>query len=273
MAVIGQTTDGKRKWVRAARVKGRFQRVHRWSGWLLMAFLLGVPWLNFHGVPVFRMDLPGRRLFALGAAFTPHDAIFIVLSLLFLAFGLFFFTSLYGRVWCGYACPQTVFLEELIRPVERLILGDRSKRLLLDKHRASPEWWLRHLVAWTVYLVLAGALSLALMGFFEDPRLLWTGHGSAGAYGVTAFFGAVLFADFAWFREQFCNYLCPYARIQGAFADHHTLTVGYHAQMGEPRKTKKAREKGSLGEDQAWPWGRAAPRPSWPRMWSSWANG
>lgn len=243
MSVIGQTEDGKRRWVYAASIKGRFQRWHRVSGWILMAILILVPWLSWNGVPLLRMDLPGRRLYALGATFTPHDAIFIVLILLFLSFGLFFFTSLYGRLWCGYACPQTVFLEELVRPIERLVQGDRARRMALSKKRWSAQWWARNLAVWAAYLVIAVALSLCAMSFFEDPRRLWTGAGSMGAYGVATFTSALLFLDFAWFREQFCNYLCPYARFQGALTDDQSLTVMYRTALSEPRATTRARRE------------------------------
>lgn len=242
MAVLEQQTDGHREWVYAARVKGRFQRIHRWSGWILMAFLVGVPWIQIHGRPLLRFDLPGRRLYALGAIFTPQDAIYIVLLLLFAAFGLFFFTSLYGRIWCGYACPQTVFLEEIIRPLERWIQGDRGQRMALDRKKFSGEWWAKKLASWALYAVVAVAVSLAFLGFFEDPRLLWTGRASRGAYGVAAFFAFAWFWDFAWFREQFCNYLCPYARFQGALTDDQSLNVMYRVRLAEPRGTKKDRK-------------------------------
>ncbi len=242
MSIIGQTEDGKRRWVFAQSVKGRFQKLHRISGWILMAILLGTPWINIGGQPVLRMDLAGRRLFVVGATFTPHDAIFIVLILLSLAFGLFFFTSLYGRMWCGYACPQTVFLEELIRPIEKLIQGDRSARKQLASKRWSGEWWRKQLAVWAIYLALAVGLSLSLMGFFVDPRLLWTGGASTAAYGLTTFFAGTLFLDFAWFREQFCIYLCPYARFQGALTDDHSLNVMYRVSVSEPRATSRQRK-------------------------------
>ncbi len=241
MAVIGQTTDGHRDWVYAGKVSGRFQKLHRWTGVALMAFLVVVPWINIGGRPLLRFDLPGRRLYALGATFSPQDAIFIVLLLLFAAFGLFFFTSLYGRIWCGYACPQTVFLEEIIRPLERLIQGDRGKRMALDKKKWSAAWWGKKLPSWALYAVVAVAVSLAFLGFFEDPRLLWVGKASQGAYGVTAFFAFFWFWDFAWFREQFCNYLCPYARFQGALTDDQSLNVMYRVRIAEPRGNKKER--------------------------------
>ncbi|MCB9780471.1 MAG: cytochrome c oxidase accessory protein CcoG [Alphaproteobacteria bacterium] len=243
MAVIGQTTDGKRNWVYAARVSGRFQKLHRWSGRALMAILILVPWINIGGQPLARLDLPGRRLYALGQTFTPQDAIFIVLMLLFGAFSLFFFTSLFGRIWCGYACPQTVFLEEIIRPIERLFQGDRGRRMKLDQKKWSPEWIARKGGSYLAYLVVAVVVSMFLMGFFEDPRNLWTGSATTGAYGGVAFMAFFWFWDFAWFREQFCNYLCPYARFQGALTDDQSLNVMYRVQLAEPRGNKKERKQ------------------------------
>ena len=107
-----------RKWVYPARVKGRFQRVHRSVSAALVAVLLAAPWIPVGGQPARLIDGWARRLHVLGGTFTPRDTIFLVLLGLMGAFSLFFFTSLYGRLWCGYACPQTVFLEELIRPIE-----------------------------------------------------------------------------------------------------------------------------------------------------------
>ena len=110
---------GVRQWIYAARIKGKYQSIHRVSGILLHAILFITPWLSLGGHPMLRLDLPGRRLYALGQIFTPSDTIFLVLIGLFLAFALFFFTALYGRLWCGYLCPQTVFLEEWIRRIKR----------------------------------------------------------------------------------------------------------------------------------------------------------
>ncbi|MFN7146433.1 MAG: 4Fe-4S binding protein, partial [Myxococcota bacterium] len=122
-----------RRWVYPASVKGRFQRVHRATGVLLQAVLFATPWIRVGGRPAVQLDIGERRAFLLGHVFTPQDAIFLVLLALLAAFALFFFTALYGRLWCGYACPQTVFLEEWVRPIERFVEGERGVRMARDR--------------------------------------------------------------------------------------------------------------------------------------------
>jgi cytochrome c oxidase accessory protein FixG len=225
-----------RHWVYPASVKGRFQRLHRATGVLLQAFLFVTPWIPVGGRPAVQIDIPARRIFALGNVYTASDAIFLVLALLVSVFGLFLVTALWGRLWCGYACPQTVFLEEWIRPLEKLIEGERGMRM----QRAKNPWAFKNLWRFVVkniaFAAVAGLVAMTTVSWFSGGVALWTGAAGAGAYTMVAVIGAGLFADFAWFREQFCNYLCPYARFQGALSDEGSLAVHYNVQIGEPRK-------------------------------------
>jgi cytochrome c oxidase accessory protein FixG len=160
--------------------------------------------------------------------------------LLFLAFTLFFTTSLLGRVWCGYACPQSVFLETWIRPIEQLIEGDRSRRLRRRRQGVTFDLVWRKALKWLVFAGVAVLVSLAFMSYFAGARALWSGHASAGEYAIVGVFAFLWFFDFAWFREQFCNYLCPYARFQGALTDDETVQITYFPGRGEPRGGKTA---------------------------------
>ena len=239
-----------RKWVYPARVKGRFQRVHRSVSAALVAVLLAAPWIPVGGQPALLIDLWARRLHVLGGTFTPRDTIFLVLLGLMGAFSLFFFTSLYGRLWCGYACPQTVFLEELIRPIEELIEGPRSQRMARDSGPLTLDRAWRKGVKWAAFAAVAGFLGMSLGSLFVRPLLLWTGQAPASAYAVIGAVSGALFLDFAWFREQFCNYLCPYARFQGALTDDESLVISYNRERGEPRGGKAAqRKRAEAGED------------------------
>ncbi len=225
-----------RQWVYTAGVKGRFQKIHRWTGLFLQAILFVTPWISIEGRPAVRIDLPARRIFALGSVYTASDAIFLVLALLVAVFGLFLVTALWGRLWCGYACPQTVFLEEWIRPIEKLVEGERGVRMQRAKAPwAWPNLW-RRVVKLTAFAGVAVLVGMTTVSWFAGARELWTGAAGVGAYGTVAFLAAVMFADFAWFREQFCNYLCPYARFQGALSDEGSLAVHYSVDRGEPRK-------------------------------------
>ena len=127
-----------RKWVYVQHVDGRFQRLRRWTFLALYLILFVTPWVPVRGYPALRFDLLDRRLYAFGAIFTASDTLLLLLLLLFLAFSLFFFTSLFGRLWCGYACPQTVFLDGLVRPIERWIEGEWTTRRRRD---AGPLTW------------------------------------------------------------------------------------------------------------------------------------
>lgn len=247
---------GVRNWIYAARVKGKYQRIHRWSGIALHAILFITPWLTFGGHPMLQMDLPGRRLYALGQIFTPRDTIFLVLIGLFLAFALFFFTALFGRLWCGYLCPQTVFLEEWVRRIETTLEGDRSQRMARDRKpwtldgQGLDKAW-RKGAKWLAFTGVAGLVSMTLVSYFTGPWALWGGQASTAAYGMVGALGAVLLADFAWFREQFCNFLCPYARFQGALTDEESLVIAYDTRRGEPRRStvKQAKSAGAVMVD------------------------
>jgi cytochrome c oxidase accessory protein FixG len=235
---------GTRAWVYPQSIDGRFQRVRRWTFLGLHLILFGLPWLRVGGNPALQLDLPGRRLHAFGAMFTAADTILLLLLMLFLAFSLFFFTSLYGRLWCGYGCPQTVLLDTWVRPIERWIEGEHTTRRRRDAAPLSWDRAWRKAAKWSVFALVAVVVSMAFMSFFAGARELWTGRAGTVEYTLVGIFAVVWFLDFAWFREQFCNYLCPYARFQSALVDDRTLMITYDAARGEPRGGKQAKHDG-----------------------------
>jgi len=236
--------EGVRAWVYPQSIGGRFQRLHRISGWILLAILLGVPWLKIGGTPLLQANIPERRLYAFGAIYTASDTVLILILLLALAFALFFFTSLFGRLWCGYACPQTVFLEELIRPIEKFFEGDRNPRMKRDAGPLTSDRVLRRLGKWSIFALVALVGATSFVGYFGDTRALWTGHAGSTSYAFAGIMATIAFLDFAWFREQFCIYLCPYARFQGVMTDDHTLQITYETSRGEPRGGPDAKVDG-----------------------------
>ena len=235
---------GNRKWVYQLSVTGKFQRLRKWTFLGLHLLLFVTPWLSVGGNPAARIDLPGRTVYLFGAIYTATDMIFLLLLLLFLAFALFFFTSLFGRVWCGYACPQTVFLDSLIRPIEQKLEGPRGQRMKLDRAPWTSGKVTRKLLKWGIFALIAIAVAGTFGSYFTGPIPLWTGRASPEAYLVTGVFAAIWFLDFTWFREQFCNLVCPYARFQGALADDESLTITYIPARGEPRGGANAGPEG-----------------------------
>ncbi|MEZ4237245.1 MAG: cytochrome c oxidase accessory protein CcoG [Myxococcota bacterium] len=237
--------SGNRRWVYARGIEGRFQRYHRVSGLLLQAMLFVTPWLSVHGQPAVRIDLPGRRLFLLGWVFSSNETFNLVLLALIAAFSLFFFTSLLGRLWCGYTCPQTVFLEEWIRPIEKAIEGDRAVRMRRDQGPWTFDRAWRKAAKFSLFAILAVWVSATVLSYFAGAQAVFTGRAGPVDYAMIGIFSVGMFLDWAWFREQLCNYLCPYARFQGALTDDHSLTISYDAPRGEPRgKGKKSAQEG-----------------------------
>lgn len=232
-----------RQWVYPRTIEGRFQRLHHRSGLVMQLFLIVTPWLTIGGQPAVRIDLPARRLYLLGTVFTAADGFLLVLLALMAAFSLFFFTSLFGRIWCGYVCPQTVFLEGWVRPLERFFEGDRGARMRRDAGPWTVDKAWRKTAKLTAFAAVAWFFAMSLQGWFAGPVALWTGAAGSADYTFVGLIAGGLFLDWAWFREQLCIYLCPYARFQSALTDDESWTVGYDAARAEPRAKGKASAK------------------------------
>lgn len=241
------------------RVSGKFRNLK----WALLAVMLGVyyllPWIRWDRGPslpdqAVLLDLANRRFYFFMIEIWPHEFYFVAGLLIMAGLGLFLFTSALGRVWCGYACPQTVWTDLYIL-VERWIEGDRNARLRLHRQKKLDLRKVRlRLTKWTVWLLIGLATGGAWVFYFADaPTLLVdlvTGDAHPAAYITMALltFFTFFFGGIA--REQICIYACPWPRIQAAMMDEDTLTVGYRVWRGEPRKhSAEAREPGASTGD------------------------
>ena len=240
------------------RVSGSFRNLK----WVLMAFTLGIyyitPWLRWDRGPnlpdqAVLIDLSSRRFFFFWIEIWPHEFYFVAGLLIMAGLGLFLFTSALGRVWCGYACPQTVWTDLFIL-VERWIEGDRNARLRL--HRQT-KWDLRKIrlrtTKWVAWFLIGMATGGAWVFYFTDAPSLFAELMAFSAHPIAYLTIAMLtlttFVFGGFMREQICIYACPWPRIQAAMMDEDTLTVGYREWRGEPRgKHRKAETSEPLGD-------------------------
>lgn len=228
--------DGTRRRIRPRLYDGPRLRARRVVAWVLMALFAVVPWLTIDGRPVLLLDVPRREFTLLGRTFLPTDGVLLMLLLLAIFVAIFWVTALVGRAWCGWACPQTVYMEFLFRPIERLFEGSRENQIRIDK--SGPN--LRRVLKLGAFLVVSFLLANIFLSYFVGARTLvgWMGRSPLEHWtpfllvGVTT---ALIFVDFAYFREQMCTVACPYARLQSVLLDKSSLVVAYDKHRGEPR--------------------------------------
>jgi cytochrome c oxidase accessory protein FixG len=242
---INLDEKGSRKWVYAKKPKGKWYRRRTIFSWFVLLFFIAVPFIRINGNPFILLDINSRKFILFGAIFWAQDT--LILSLLMLSFILFIvlFTVTLGRLWCGWACPQTIFLEMVFRKIEYLIEGDYRKRLRLDKGPWTGEKILKKTTKHLIFILISIAMTNTFLLWFigtEKWFVLVSEPISANISGfiimliVSAFFYWV----YAYFREQICTMVCPYGRMQGVLLDSKSIVVSYDYKRGEPRGAKTA---------------------------------
>ncbi|HEU0204013.1 MAG TPA: cytochrome c oxidase accessory protein CcoG [Burkholderiaceae bacterium] len=217
---------------------GFFQRL-RWASILATQVVFyGLPWLTWNDRQAVLFDLAARKFYIFGLVLWPQDVIYLTGLLIIAALSLFLFTAIGGRLWCGYACPQTVYTE-LFMWIERRIEGDRAKRMALDRQPWSARKAMLKTSKHAAWVALAFWTGFTFVGFFTPIREL---SAKVAILGVgpwegfwLLFYGFATYGNAGWMREQVCKYMCPYARFQSAMFDRDTLIVSYDAERGEPR--------------------------------------
>jgi cytochrome c oxidase accessory protein FixG len=232
--------DGSRRFLFPAETHGRFTTARRWTALGLIVFYLALPWIKIGGYPAVFLDLAERRFHLFGLTLAAQDLWLMFFVISGVGFSLFFVTSLFGRVWCGWACPQTVFLDHVYRPIERWIDGDALARRAL----AAAPWTLgkivRRLVKHALYFAVSAVFTHLFLAYFVSLPEVWSMVRAApgehwSLFVFMAAYTGITYFIFAWFREQVCIVICPYGRIQSALTDDHTMVIGYDVARGEPR--------------------------------------
>lgn len=236
--------DGSRYIIHPADVKGRFTHWRRAVAYLLIIVYAALPWIQIGGYPGVFLDTNAMRFHFMGLTFGSQDLWLAFFLISGLGFGLFYVTALLGRIWCGWSCPQTVFLEHVYRKVERLIEGDAVKRRKLDDGGWTAERIGKRVLKHALFVIISLALAHMFMAYFVSVPGLWGMMHDAPVANWKVFlfvfaFSAVLYFNFAWFREQLCIVICPYGRLQSALIDEHSMVIGYDETRGEPRGKAK----------------------------------
>lgn len=234
-----------RKKIYPRAVSGWFAR-WRWALVIVTQLVFyGFPWLTWNDRQAVLFDLVSRKFYIFGLVLWPQDFIFLTALLIISAYSLFLFTTIAGRLWCGYACPQTVYTE-LFMWIERVIEGDRVQRMRLDREMLDARKFGLKLLKHGVWIALALWTGFTFVGYFTPIKTL-TGSFAAWTLGPWEtfwifFYGFATYGNAGWMREQVCKYMCPYARFQSVMFDPDTLVITYDAQRGEPRgsRTRKA---------------------------------
>jgi cytochrome c oxidase accessory protein FixG len=232
--------DGSRFFLHPADVHGPFTRWRRYSGLALIAFYLLLPWIPVGGYPAVFLDVAERRFHFFGFTLAAQDVWLLFFGVSGLGFALFFLTALFGRLWCGWACPHTVYLDHVYRRIERMIDGDALQRRELDWAPLSANKIFRRLLKHALYILASLFITHLFLSYFVSLPRVWHMMGEApGEHWATFLFvfiaAGILYFNFAWFREQLCIVICPYGRLQSALTDDHSLVIGYDAKRGEPR--------------------------------------
>jgi cytochrome c oxidase accessory protein FixG len=233
-------TDGSRRKLHPADVRGRFIRARRIGFAVLGLVALLLPSVQVGGHPAVQLHVAARRFYLFGSVWNATDAWMAVFVLLSVAFALLFVTTWKGRAWCGWACPQTVFLEGIYRPIERLIEGSSEQRLRLERGPSTLGKVVRRAAKHGLFVTMSIFIAHSVVAYFvsipslarmiaEGPRA----HFEAFAWATAV--TAVVYFNFAWFREQLCIVLCPYGRLQSVLTVRDSTVVGYDQTRGEPR--------------------------------------
>ena len=248
------TRDGRRRWIYARQPTGRFYRWRTVLSWFLLAFLFLAPFITVNGQPLVLLDIVERRFALFGLVFWPQDFYLVVLLALTALVGLALSTAAVGRIWCGWLCPQTVFMEMLFRKIEYLVEGTAVQQLRRNRGPWNADRLRRVLLKQAIFFALSFVIANVFLAYIIGADELLTivtdppQEHLAGLAAITVF-SFVFYAVFARFREQACLVACPYGRVMSSLIDRHTIKVTYDTRRGEPRgKIGSARSSGEAAK-------------------------
>ena len=249
--------QGKRSWVYPKKPSGKFYTYRIWVSYFLLAFLLSAPFIKINGNQLLLFNVLERRFNIFGFPFWPQDFHLFVISMVIGVVFVTLFTVVFGRIFCGWICPQTVFMEMVFRRIEYWIEGDRGKQIRLDKQKWNGEKIRKRLLKWSIFFVISFIIANVFLAYLiGSDQLLSYITTSPLEHTSTLIslliFTAVFYFVFAWFREQVCIIACPYGRLQGVLLDNQSVVVAYYYKRGQKEegraKFKKNEDRASTGK-------------------------
>ncbi|SFI42304.1 cytochrome c oxidase accessory protein CcoG [Halpernia frigidisoli] len=239
--------SGKRKWVFPRKPSGKFTNYRMLVGYFLLIVFFAVPFITINGNPFFLFNVLDRQFFILGQPFYVQDFFILALGTITGMIFVILFTVVFGRIFCGWVCPQTIFMEMVFRKIEYLIEGDRNKQIRLDKQEWNSEKIMKRALKWSIYIVISLVIShlmfMYIVGYREVFRIMQEGPiENPTNFLVMVVFTTAFYLVFAWFREQVCTMVCPYGRLQGVLIDKQTINVYYDFKRGENRASYRKGE-------------------------------
>lgn len=233
-------------------VRGFFRKYRTLTQWLLIATFIFLPWIKINGLPAILINLPDRRFTFFGLSFWGHDTPLIFFILAGFSLGLLFVTSVWGRVWCGWACPQTVIIDGVFRRIETLVEGNHIARKKLQAAPFDKEKIIKKAIKWFLFFFISTLVSHTFYAYFTGPGILVSMAISSPSENLTTFLivnttTLIILFNFGWFKERLCTVICPYGRLQSVLMDEDSLVVAYDENRGEPRKGIK-RSSGETGD-------------------------
>lgn len=239
----------KREKIYTRKIEGFFQKIRQYTGWPLLLGYFLLPWLQWDERQAILFDLPARKFYIFGLTIWPQDLSILALLLIIAAFSLFLVTTVAGRVWCGYSCPQTVWTAVFMW-IEQKVEGTRNQRIKLDKQAWSLQKLGKKAAKHSMWLWVAFSTGFTFVGYFTPVYDLgwqvFSLNMPLTPLSWVVFFTLATYINAGWMREQVCRHMCPYARFQSVMFDPETLIVSYNPNRGEPRGSRK---KGSQPAD------------------------
>ena len=232
------TSEGKRSWVYPKKPDGRLYKYRQWVSYFLLAILFTAPFLKINGNQFLMFNVLERRFNIFGTIFWPQDFYLFVLMMLVGVVFVVLFTVAFGRIFCGWICPQTIFMEMVFRRIEYWIEGDRGKQIRLDKQQWNAEKIRKKATKWFIFFVISFLIANVFLAYLigSDRLLLYIQEGPQAHLSTLIsllLFTGIFYFVFAWFREQVCIIACPYGRLQGVLLDNKSIVVAYDHKRGE----------------------------------------